>query len=203
MLSKPQLRTILQKSDPEIFCRDHLFSSSAWLFSNDSTEKVNGSYADFKQNVAKAVGVKVSDVSIVGSAKLGYSLSPLKSDLLASFNKKSDIDIVIVSEELFAETWYWLLKALYAGYTWIHERHAGEILRKFVVVRRDRRYDQGSSYLRDISVLMLDMKRDVQDKLGTERTLNYRIYESWDAVRHYHAWSIVELQRRLRPNGEP
>jgi hypothetical protein len=201
LLSKHQLKTILLQSDADAFCKKHLFGPSAWLFSSDAGVGITGSYADFKKNVADAAGTKPSDICIVGSAKLGYSLSPRKADVLSQFNKASDIDVVIISEELFHEVWSNLLQALYAGYTWITERHAANILRKFVVIRRDQRYDQASKYLRDISLRMLDMKRGVQDKHTIRRDVNYRIYESWDAAENYHAWSIDVLQRRLRPNG--
>ena len=60
-------------------------------------------YQELKKNVSSNFNVSEDQVLVVGSAKLGFSLSPKK--LYRKFNDSSDIDVVIVSSELFDNVW--------------------------------------------------------------------------------------------------
>lgn len=56
-----------------------------------------------KQTIAQRFGSNPQDVIMIGSAKLGFSISPLK--LWKPFDDESDIDMVIVSPEVFDKFW--------------------------------------------------------------------------------------------------
>jgi len=56
-------------------------------------------YIIFKEQVADRFGVGSQDVCIIGSAKLGFSPSPRKYG--KTFQEKSDVDVVIISEHWF------------------------------------------------------------------------------------------------------
>ncbi len=56
-------------------------------------------YVIFREQVADRFGVGSQDVCIVGSAKLGYSPSPYKFG--TPFSETSDVDVVVISDELF------------------------------------------------------------------------------------------------------
>jgi hypothetical protein len=56
-------------------------------------------YMIFREQVADRFDVGYQDVCIVGSAKLGFSPSPIKYG--KSFAEESDVDVVIISEEMF------------------------------------------------------------------------------------------------------
>ena len=60
-------------------------------------------YFQLKVEVAGQFRVHPSEVLMVGSAKLGFSISPTKP--LTKFSDKSDIDLAIVSDSLFDQTW--------------------------------------------------------------------------------------------------
>lgn len=60
-------------------------------------------YFKLKQTIAQRFGLNPQYVIMVGSAKLGFSISPLK--LWRPFNDDSDIDMVIISTELFDRFW--------------------------------------------------------------------------------------------------
>jgi hypothetical protein len=173
----------------------------AWVFQKDAGLTLRGTYLDFKKSVAEAVGIKSNSVYIVGSAKLGYSLSPEKRPLLKAFNSKSDIDVVIASDELFAQVWGSFHRARYAGYDWVEDMHGREIFRKYIVLKSDQRYPSTSEYLREVAARMRVMKRDVQDLHQIKQRVNYRLYESIDAAMVYYAWSIGMLKERLKSNA--
>ena len=66
----------------------------------------------FKEIVSDCFEVSFHSAQIVGSAKLGMSLSPQKpfrhfvENASDSNQKESDIDIAIISNSLFGEIWY-------------------------------------------------------------------------------------------------
>lgn len=67
-------------------------------------------YFQLKQEVANHFAVHHSQVVVVGSAKLGFSIVPTK--LFRPFSEQSDIDIALASSDLFDAFWqdvfdYW------------------------------------------------------------------------------------------------
>jgi hypothetical protein len=58
-----------------------------------------------KQTVAEKFGIDVStDVFMVGSAKMGFSLAPTKR--FRHFRDKSDIDLAIINHDLYKRIWH-------------------------------------------------------------------------------------------------
>lgn len=57
-----------------------------------------GNYYSFREKIARKFNVSINDIFIVGSAKLGFSYEK-NSD----FSLESDIDVVIVNENLYEE----------------------------------------------------------------------------------------------------
>ena len=66
------------------------------------------SYGIFRKEICDIFQIHPQNFSIVGSAKVGFSLSPEKFG--REFNESSDIDVVLVSEELFQEIWLQLIE---------------------------------------------------------------------------------------------
>ena len=76
-------------------------------------------YFNIKAEVADHFGIHHSEVLLVGSGKMGFSIAPSKR--YREFHDKSDIDLAIVSPHLFDMVWqkvfdYWSEKSL-----WIEE----------------------------------------------------------------------------------
>jgi len=65
-------------------------------------------YYDLRNRICKNLGTHPQNFSIVGSAKLGFSIAPKK--LGKPFDDDSDIDIVIISDRLFEEVWFKLIE---------------------------------------------------------------------------------------------
>jgi hypothetical protein len=64
-------------------------------------------YFDLKRTIANHFTLSPQEIIVVGSAKLGFSIAPQK--LFKKFDDDSDIDVVIISEELFEVYWKELL----------------------------------------------------------------------------------------------
>lgn len=60
-------------------------------------------YTKLKEKIANYFDIPLKDVFMIGSAKMGFSIAPMK--LWKEFNDESDIDMVIVSNQLFDSFW--------------------------------------------------------------------------------------------------
>jgi hypothetical protein len=74
------------------------------------------SYFDLKSGIASEFGLHPSQVMIVGSAKLGFSI--VKWKRYRPFGDTSDIDVAIISPELFDELWINVYEYWQAGGYW-------------------------------------------------------------------------------------
>jgi hypothetical protein len=74
-----------------------------WITSGGCAMVSDQEYEALKIDVSSHFKVPKNQVIVVGSAKLGFSLSPKKR--YRRFNDSSDIDVVIVSSELFDSIW--------------------------------------------------------------------------------------------------
>lgn len=84
--------------------------------------KVDGeSYANARQRIADHFEVHHTNVFVVGSAKLGFSVAPAKR--FREFNDESDIDVAIVSPELYLRVWRQLSDLLNADPGFLWEKH--------------------------------------------------------------------------------
>ncbi|MEU9082490.1 hypothetical protein [Streptomyces sp. NPDC048357] len=61
------------------------------------------SYIKWRHRVAIELGVDPMAVQLVGSARLGYSMNPSKN--YRKFHEGSDLDIAVISPELFEKAW--------------------------------------------------------------------------------------------------
>ena len=76
--------------------RKYILNGESFLLSNDQHYKL-------REEVCDNFSVEFNDVVLVGSGKLGFSLKPQKR--FTAFSDDSDIDIAIVSSELFDKVW--------------------------------------------------------------------------------------------------
>lgn len=189
-----EFKTLLRQSDPDHFARHRLFDEGCWVFQSD-TIKSRGNYAEFRGEIADFLEINPRSVAIIGSAKFGWSMSPEK--IGNQFNlDKSDIDIVIVSSNLFEDIWHQILRAYYNGYSNLRKSHSKEIFAKFVIVKSD--LDSKSDFLRDLRRRLLGLNGIVNRFLSIEDRARYRIYRDWSDVELYHARGLSEFQEAIR-----
>src|SRR6266568_8267073 len=68
--------------------RKHIIFGDCWVFDNEK-------YFDLRAHVADNFNIHPSEVLVVGSARMGFSVAPRKR--YQPFHDSSDIDIAIVS----------------------------------------------------------------------------------------------------------
>ncbi|WP_211828683.1 hypothetical protein [Kistimonas asteriae] len=160
----------------------------------------------FKKSIADSLNVHIRDIVIVGSGKLGFSIKPDKDEpglyRFKSFdydydkdtgNKKSDLDVAIVSSRLFDEQ----LRNLY-------EHTDSYLLASFPARERN----QFSKYILKgwirpdllprnytISPNIEKVQQDLSSKYS--RDVNIGIYKSWYFFEKYHTNNIHTLSLNL------
>ncbi|MEJ5118301.1 hypothetical protein WH158_12855 [Gluconobacter cerinus] len=191
-MTPDELKDEIRVCDPMQFCKDRLFGSENWLFEEYEEEDIFGTYDEFKSSISKISGVNKKDIKLAGSSRFGISMSPKTNKFFRKFNDESDLDIVIVSSDLFNYLWNNFRYAYYNGYPWIKDRHSGDVFRIFLHLVGNS--DYGTKYLRTISTNFNKMSAEVSKTTGISRDLKYRIYNQWDDAHLYHASGIKKLK---------
>lgn len=178
--------------------RDVEYFVSARLF--DDTPAVWSSsvqYVRWRHEVAKRLNVDPTGIQLVGSARLGYSLSPRKNFKL--FDAQSDLDIAVVSNEIFDAAWL-ELRGLIGSRIELDSKK--QYLRKLVfeecialdIVLPHLSFGERWSYVRD----------EIADLLGDElndREINYRLYRNHRALREYQLIGVSGARDRAIEDG--
>jgi hypothetical protein len=179
-------------------CQSVLMSSEVWLLTHKGHANSAKVYDEIKVFFSGKLKIPATDVAIVGSAKLGFSLSPFK-DYKVFDEEDSDVDVILVSPRKFNEFWDELLALYYGRGSFVGEDHFLDVFRKFVTLERN--VDFPSARLRDWHQTMDGLKRDFFARFSIGNKIKYRVYESWDAANSYHASGIAKLRRKLKSSS--
>ncbi|MEH2260571.1 hypothetical protein [Nostoc sp.] len=82
----------------KLIVQKYIIHGTPYVFKDDEDK-----YFDLKHEIATYFEERPECVLMVGSAKLGFSIAPRK--LWNSFSEESDIDIAIISKEIFEKFW--------------------------------------------------------------------------------------------------
>lgn len=169
----------------------YIESSYCWYFENVLSPSY---YEYFIKIICDNMHVSPQNITVVGSAKIGYSLAPQKE--LRAFNyEKSDIDVVIVSDKLFKKFWWLYRKSFKFRFKRIYEDHIyAEIYRGFI---NERNVEEIDGCKKDWRNLTATTKNLLHNSLFIKQDIKFRIYRSWDDFEEYNKQSIKNLKREL------
>ena len=179
-------RLIVAANTPEQYetLANRLISTSVpWFFTSNYGEDAIAKYSEFKWYMSSKFRITANDVSLAGSAWLGYSLNPKKN--FRDFREGSDIDIVIVSQRLFNSFWDCYFKELTRGAL------SGEIyvdlskntFKRFVDYKTDEPLNISQTFYRNFRKQINGYARDLQVNFDFPSKMGYRIYRSWEDYR--------------------
>ena len=118
--SLEDIKTDLKNLSEKQFYTKHIIRSDNWYFEEylgKNPDEVIHLIDDYRLIVSESCGVSFTSGMMVGSGKLGFSMSPPgaehpeESKMFLPFNddekvrKISDLDIAIISSEIFHEYW--------------------------------------------------------------------------------------------------
>lgn len=177
------------KSSSEIY-DEYFISGKVWIFEKIYGDRWFNEYDRFKKYIAQKLNVHYNNISIAGSAKLGYSLNPAKN--FKAFDENSDVDIIIVSEKLFSEFWQEYINDSYNPTTKVDNvKYVSYcVFRKFLTLD----YFRQNAYYERWKKLTNGFEKDIQLMFRIENEIHYRIFESWDSVKAYYTSSIEKIK---------
>lgn len=108
-LELAEYRARLSTETPTDIVRRYVTGGRCFLLTDDL-------YFELRREVAQAFGVHPDEVIVVGSAKLGFSIAP--DQRYKPFDDRSDIDVALVSPELFDAIWLEALTYDRSGGDW-------------------------------------------------------------------------------------
>lgn len=169
--------------------KKYLLGQDVWYFKQKAPDSYLKTYDEFKHFVADSLEIHFNNISIVGSAKTGISLSPDNDFKL--FDDESDLDLVLVSPKLFYQFWDAYLDLFREKKSFGYKFVASNIFRRFVSIKKpDPNHPTFKSWIERVE----KFNKDYQVLFNIECDINYRIYDSWESVEKYHFKGIEELK---------
>jgi hypothetical protein len=190
-LAREALIAQLKELTPSDFASRNLLDRIPWLFSD------RHQYIDWKASIAAELEVDPYMLIVVGSAGLGFSLSPNKH--FAPFGPHSDIDVAVVSQRHFDEAWRWL-RGLRAVDLLERDRLERNMLSWH---RRNLVFDGAIATERLLPKLPFGSKwaSALGHAGGREptvgRAIKIRLYRDFESLRIYHETNIRDLREGL------
>ena len=153
-------------------------------------------FNQMKRTIANKLDIDLDSVTVVGSARTGFSLDPQRFP--SEFNDRSDIDVVVVSDYLFDVSWIDILTGRNRG-------ARNSAVRHFLRQHRTEGYIY-NGYIRPeriipaltIGTLWFDSFQELPKQtrvLGHE--FHGRLYRTWAHARYYHKRSLVSVRNKL------
>ena len=186
--------------------QEHIFDGESWAFRETPAD---GHL--LISHLQARLSLPPGDIVIVGSAKLGYSISP--DTFGRAFSEFSDIDVIVIDHGRFEEIWKVLLDWRYPWHLrkWasIEKIWGIERLEQFICgwcMPSEIKYHGLASPrllrpLRELSANWFDSFKSLSrfPPLAS-RNVNSRLYRSWDHAMRYHVWSLEKVRQQFPLN---
>ena len=179
---KADLETVDYNAD--LFVSSYVFNKIPILWSDD----IN-SYLQWKIDFASRIEIDPTNIQIVGSARLGYSLNPKKN--FKKFDNESDIDVAIISPWHFEQAWLELRQDISRSFRSKEENKELNIFVKNLIFYQTIPTERilphlsfGRSWIKQSDEMLKKL-----DRKHMARELNFRIYRSHEALRSYQILS--------------
>ncbi len=194
---------ILRNRPLDVVVKEYIFHGLPYIFRN-RPEAMQTLY----QHLRATLRISDQNITVVGSAKIGFSLSP--DNFPRKFTDESDIDILIVDETLFDKVWMTMLKWNYPrrhrlyGIDWMWAKNRRDNLYWGWFVPDKIRFE-GLSFphvlkpLRDISTTWFNAFRSLsQYPEFISRNVSGRLYRTWDHALLYHLEGLHQIRESVR-----
>jgi len=164
------------------------------------------SWDGFREELVAQLGVYRTEITVVGSARFGFSLKPWNN--LRKFTDRSDIDVVIVNASLFDRLWLGLLSVAYPRYPatetlggWLSSRRK-EVYTGWLTpleIKLDPTiYGSKAKPILEFATLWFNTFKRVSRHLPRRHEdVKGRLYRTWEHVELYHLNSLAALRQTL------
>lgn len=202
--TKEQIITDLKTLDSRNFYKKYIVKSNNWYLSNVLNipeENIVDAIDTFRDIVSTNLQVSFNSIMMVGSGKIGYSLSPSKNLKPFTLNPtdsiKSDIDIAIIASDIFEYFWKLFRKAYSLQNKHLYRYISRGIYRGYINDKSLKNINLCYSKWIDLS---RNSNKNLQSQLYFRHEISYRIYRSWEDFEEYNLESIEELKNEVIKN---
>jgi hypothetical protein len=148
------------------------------------------------EGLERALGISRTALTVVGSARVGFSLSP--DSFGEPFSEFSDIDVVVISPERFDDAWKRLLQWHYP----VRDMLRGIDRKETAVHQSDIYWGQLRPHrlrcLPDVAREWFDaFQRLSRIPVLSDRKVVGRLYRTWEHARLYHLNTLRLLKERF------
>jgi len=197
VMLKQELTTLDEKQ----FYIKYIVKTMNWYFSTymefDDAAMLD-TLDHFKEIVSEKLSVSFHSAHIVGSAKVGYSLSPRKP--FRPFHEEedgkpsSDIDVAIISDNLFSMFWEKLRTCYKAQYIANYNQVTSTIFQGYI-------NEKDITAIKGVGQVWVDMfspiTKTLQDEISIIHPITYRVYRSWEDLEQYQISGLNKLKKHL------
>lgn len=191
-MSKPQIIDFIKQNSEIDIYYEYLLGQTVWYFQREDELLSYKKYDDFKRFISQKLGIPFNNIAVVGSAKTKFSFSPTDKHL-KEFNEKSDLDLILVSNEMYKTVWNAYKEIASSKLLYNYSNKCSNIFNGFITLKdNDETYGHDSliSWQRKVNTF----KAELQLKFKLEHDVNYRIYNDWESVQNYHLRGIAKLK---------
>lgn len=181
----------LKNKQPSEIVQRYLFDFSPYCFAANPSL-----YQVFRGEICNNFNIHPQNFTIIGSAKLGFSLNPDKFG--SPFTDASDIDVVLVSEELFQQLWFQLIEFRRTTFFRLDSRSKKkfEDLQRFLffgTIRLDK-LSNDFPFARDWWEFF--NKMSIDNRFGPRR-IRAAIFKTWQHASFYYENTITKIKENL------
>lgn len=199
---KDDLRRYTEKE----FYTKHIIRSYNWYFENymkKRSDEVIKILDDYRLIISENLNVSFNSVMMVGSGKLGFSLSPPnESDnkLFKPFNdnakdrKVSDIDIAIISSEIFHHYWNLFRHSYKHKYKSTYDYIYVGLYRGYIDERNITMVEGCRKEWNETAAIS---KNKLHSDLYIKHDISYRIYRSWEDFEDYNLQNLRKIKKEV------
>ena len=166
----------------------HILSGIPFYFREDIDK-----YIELKKEISSFFKVNLSEIILVGSARLGFSIAPGKR--FNKFNLASDIDVAVISNDIFNLFWNELFR-WYDKYTsWNTKKQKDEFCNYLFQgwVRPDKMPNEfplkkeWNKFFNELT----------SDRLFGVNSIKVGLYKSWDHLEAYHEQNVKNIRNEI------
>ena len=189
----PEFARLLQTTQLDWILENHVLAGLPYHFF-DNPEL----YQKMVRVLARDLNVDEEDISVVGSARIGFSLAPDKFG--QPFGAYSDIDVIVVSPALFDPSWIDIVTNRHSRWSTLRPK-----TRERLKAHQSYHYIyQGWIYPMSVFEALAIGERWFNAFNGlskipelSNRKMNARLYRTWDHARYYHRRGLSQIKRKL------
>lgn len=204
-----EIKNDLRELTSKQFYIKHIIRSDNWYLQNylgKNPDEAIRLLDDYRLIISENMGVSMNSIMMVGSGKIGYSLSPPDSvhpentKLFEPFNddelvrKVSDLDIAIISNDIFQKYWGLFRKSFRMKYNTTYSHVYQELYRGYINERNIMEVDGCRVEWNKTASIS---KKRIHDELYFIHDISFRVYRSWEDFEDYNIQNIEKLKKRI------